>query len=87
MTDQVAASISEVLDRTRRIETRLTRFMEAQGFDTQVRRPTWNNGVIKVPSPETSLKDCMAVIPKNWNRDDPIAVMHKDSKVAEWYKP
>jgi len=52
-----------------------------------VRRPTWNNGVIKVPSPETSLKDCMAVIPKNWNRDDPIAVMHKDSKVAEWYKP
>ena len=85
MTDSTA--ISEILDRTRRIETRLTRFMEDQGFDTQVRRPVWNNGVINVPSPATSLKDCLAVIPPSWNPDDPIVVMHKDTKVAEWYKP
>lgn len=71
------ATLTEVLDRTRRIETRLTKFMEASGFDTKVRRPEWRGDGIHVPSPSTSIKDCLSVIPRDHD-GSLIAVYHKD---------
>lgn len=72
----------ELLDRTRRIETRLTKFMEAQGFDTQVQRPQWEDGIIHAPTSAIALKDCLAVIPPDWNPDYAITVLAKDDVVA-----
>lgn len=68
----------ELLDRTRRIETRLTRFMEESGFDTQVQRPTWSGGIIHAPTSSVSLRDCLAIIPDTWDRSEAVAVMVKD---------
>lgn len=72
------SDMQEVVDRCRRMETRLTRFLEAQGFDTQTRKPEWRNGVIIVPSLGASLKDIHSVIPHEWNRQKEIEVYHKD---------
>jgi hypothetical protein len=72
----------ELLDRTRRIETRLTKFMEANGFDTQVQRPQWANGIIHAPTSSVAIKDCLAVIPTDWDRKDTITVLAKDDVLA-----
>ncbi len=72
----------ETRDRVRRIETRMTKFMEAHGFDTQVQRPTWNGGVIHAPTSSISLRDCLAVIPDSWDRREPVAVLVKDDLIA-----
>ena len=56
----------EVLDRLRRIETRLTRYLQAQGFDAQTSKPVWGGGVIALPSPHASLKSILSVIPDDW---------------------
>lgn len=78
----------EILDRTRRIETRLTRYMEARGFDTQVQRPRWeDNGTIHAPTSSISLKDCLAVIPRDWPLDKSITVFAKDDIMAYLYIP
>lgn len=61
--------LSEVLDRSRRIETRLTGFLEAQGFDTRVRRPVFKDGALHVQSPGVSLNECIAAIP-TWHTED-----------------
>ena len=76
------SDMQEVVDRCRRMETRLTRFLESQGFDTQTRRPEWrDDGVILVPSLGASLKDIQSVIPPNWNKQKEIEVYHKDTFV------
>lgn len=66
---------NEMLDRTRRIETRLTRYLEQNGFETGVQRPSWNpRGIIEIPTRACSVHDMMAVIPKEWNPEDEITV-------------
>jgi hypothetical protein len=73
--DEVA---KETLDRARRIETRLTKFMEHQGFDTKVGRPVWNEGVVELPSKSSSVTDMLSVVPPGWPADVPIQVRHKE---------
>ena len=68
VTDQT----QETLDRARRIETRLTKYLEAIGFETGARKPVWNGDGVEVPSPATSLTDCLAAIPEGW--DDELEV-------------
>ena len=70
----------EMSDRLRRIETRLTRFMEAQGFDTEVRRPVFNAGHLDIPTDATSLRDILAAVPPDW--DGGVVVLHKGVVVA-----
>lgn len=72
MTD---TTLKEIADRCRRMETRLTKFMEAQGFDTRVQRPLFlSTGELRVPSLAVSLQDCMSVVPPDWNSDEEIFV-------------
>lgn len=71
--------IKETLDRTRRIETRITKWMEQQGFDTGVQRPIWHKGTIIIPSLSVSLKECLEVVPIEW--DSVIEVVHQDKVV------
>lgn len=54
----------EIVDRIRRIETRFTKYLEFQGFDTQTARAQWVGGAVRVPSPAISLRDVLAAIPQ-----------------------
>lgn len=77
--------ISEILDRSRRIETRLVSFLEAQGFDTRVRRPLFKDGCVHVQSPATSINEIMAVVPDWHNENTPV--MLKDEIICWVIRP
>lgn len=66
----------EVRDRLRRIETRLTKYLEQQGFDTQRKLPVWKGSSIEIPSMECAVADILAAIPDPCNVRH-IAVTHK----------
>lgn len=55
----------EILDRTRRIETRLTRFICEMGFDAGNSPPQYDpeHNILHVASRHTSLQDCLKAIP------------------------
>lgn len=74
---RTSAQLNEIMDRCRRIETRLTKYLENQGFDTKVRRPEWDDGDIIVPSLTVSMQDCLSVVPHDWSPENPIPVVHK----------
>lgn len=76
---EVGDVVQETLDRCRRIETRLTRYMAAQGFDTQSQQATWNDGTVEVPSVAIALIDVLAVVPENWIAE--VHVIHKDVRL------
>lgn len=80
-----SAQLSEIMDRCRRIETRLTKYLEQQGFDTRVRRPEWDDGDIIVPSLTVSVQDCVSVVPNNWDLAEPIQVVHKGRTLMTLY--
>lgn len=57
-----ATPMDEVVDRLRRLETRLTVYMTENGFDTQTKRPTMTNGYeCVIPNINVSIKDVLAV--------------------------
>jgi hypothetical protein len=76
----------ELRDRMRRIETRMTRFMEAHGFDTKIQRPQWDHGFIHVPTASVSLKDCLDVIPAEWPRGTAVTVIVKQDELCTLYR-
>lgn len=53
----------EVLDRCRRIETRLTSYLEAQGHPVRTEKPTFANDRVSIPSRDVSLRDILLSIP------------------------
>jgi hypothetical protein len=57
--------MSEVRDRARRTETRLTRYLETRGFDPKVTRPRFDQGTntVHLPSPECSLREVIDAVP------------------------
>lgn len=65
----------ELVDRARRTETRLTRFIEAQGFETGVRKPYWSDGAVVVPSFYTTLQDIIACVPDGHTEE--YGIVHK----------
>jgi hypothetical protein len=73
--------MKEVLDRCRRMETRLTRFLESQGFDTKARRPTFVKGMLFIPSMACSIQDCVAAIPSD-ERGKEVGIYHQDDFIG-----
>lgn len=59
----------EIINRLTRIETRLTRFLTEQGFETGARKPLLNGDAIIAPSNQTSLASLLEVA-ANGNSDD-----------------
>lgn len=58
-----ATPMDEAIARLRRIETRVTVFMEAQGVASQTQRPEMcADGTIKVPTHNTSIQDILAML-------------------------
>ena len=53
----------EVLDRLRRIETRLTTFMISQGYDPGGNHPRWDGAALHIPSTKVALQDMLDAIP------------------------
>lgn len=79
--------LKEIMDRCRRMETRLTKFLEMHGFDTKVQRPLWDNGVVDIPSLACSVRECLNVVPENWSPDSEIIITHRGVEVASLYLP
>jgi hypothetical protein len=59
--------IGELLDRTRRIETRLVKVGEKLGVETRAQKPIPDaaNGRVIIPSMDVRLCDILAVLPKD----------------------
>lgn len=78
-----ADATEEIVDRLRRVETRLTRFMEANGFDTEAARPVLHRGAITIPNISVSLKDTLETIPKD-NTDN--VALYLDGYIIAWIR-
>lgn len=70
-------AIDEILDRSRRIETRIVKGFESLGGQTLSTPPRWDHGTIQVPSPAVSLRDCLDTIPHDWPKGKPVVVKCK----------
>jgi len=68
--------------RLRRIETRLTKYMEWQGFDIQALKPTWRDGRINIPSVGTPLKEILTTIPESWDKNEDVWIYHRGKFVT-----
>lgn len=75
----------EIKDRLRRIETRLTKFMEAQGFDTGTQQPEWHDGIVEVPTDGCSLRAIKDVVPADWPVSEEIEVRCKGKFLVSFY--
>ena len=69
----MADEVKEIVDRVRRIETRVTKMGHAMGVDVGGGRPIWNAAQKRVllPSPNCSIGECLAVIPEKL-RDEEV---------------
>lgn len=76
----------EVLQRVRRIETRLTQTMLVLGINTSAQKPEFDadNGTITLPSPHTSMREILENIPTTW--DGPVGVFVGDRQVVTLYR-
>ena len=82
------ADDKEVKDRVRRIETRLTGFMQWSGYNPGSEKPVWHpEGRVSIPTPGVSLRDMLAVVPADWPADEEIEVHHRNEWVASIMKP
>ena len=73
--------IREILERQRRIETRLVKLMQHEGAETTVTRPVWCDGVVQIPSLHCSIKECLLAVPEDWPASRAIVVMQGDDEV------
>ena len=73
--------MDEALDRLRRLETRFTKFMEKEGYDTGVARASWlRRGAVTIPTPATSIREILSVIPAKYTQ--PVEVTLKGVVIA-----
>jgi len=86
---ETGAKIKEILDRTRRLETRLTSFMQSQGFDVRTEKPVFStyDFTLTIPSMRTQLQDIIDAVPSEVMLTEEIEVIHKGEVVAMIYKP
>jgi hypothetical protein len=76
----------EIRDRLRRIETKVTNFLEANGFDTKNQKPVYSGGQLVVPSIQCTLAEVLMAIPDNqgrvdvYNGTDFVCVVEKPDK-------
>ena len=89
--DELTTLVKDIADRARRVETRQAKYLESIGFETGVRKPVWvqtNDGAsIEVPSPATSLVDCLSVVPPLWDQDEEIDVTYRGTLLGSVLKP
>jgi hypothetical protein len=67
----------EMVDRFRRVETKVTKIAHHLGVDAGVEIPTWTRGRITVTSIKCSVQEMLSVVPQDWDTDDEIGVYAK----------
>jgi hypothetical protein len=72
------ANLLEVLQRARRIETRLTRLLETEGIQTGIQRPWWMDGQVMIPSPTVTVDAILKAIPEGWS--NPVEIVLKEDQ-------
>ena len=74
MTINTDMALEEILDRSRRIESRLTSFIAKSGFSTGGKRPEWNRDdeTIIVPSREIALIEVINAVPFHVTKAVPV---------------
>ena len=72
------ANLLEVVQRARRIETRLTRLLETEGIQTGIQRPWWMDDRVMIPSPMTTIDAVLKCIPEGWPK--PVQVVLKEDQ-------
>ena len=67
MIGSMHSTLTEVRDRARRTETRLTRFIEQSGYDAQVTRSRYDplTSTVYIPSPDCSIREAIDAVPPN----------------------
>jgi hypothetical protein len=75
------ASLLEVLQRARRIETRLTRLLETEGISTGIQRPWFMEDRVMIPSPMTTIDAVLKCIPEGWSNTVPV-ILKEDQNLA-----
>lgn len=76
----------ELIQRVRRIETRLTRLLIGLGIETEAKRPVFDAGSIggqarlTLPSHHCSIKEVMSAVPKGFA--EPVELYVGDDRVA-----
>lgn len=85
MTVHVADVLTEIRQRMRRVETRLTRYMEAQGFETQTQKPVWDGTSVVVSTPNVSMKEVLAVVPPDWH--ETVSIIHDGAVMMRFKRP
>ena len=81
------SKMTEVVDRCRRMETRLTKYLESTGFDTGTKRPLWRDGTISAPSVDCTMRALLGVVPKDWPTEEEIYVSVKGDLIMSIYLP
>jgi hypothetical protein len=80
--------LEEIAARTRRLETRMTRFLELHGHVLMV-PPQWlGDGVILIHDEATPIGEIMRLIPPDWDNDHKIVLrrgLGPDGFMAEIY--
>ena len=88
MDQTLTDTVQEIVDRARRIETRLTRYLTTIGCETGARKPAWDaSGRIEVPSPAASIVDCVAAIPNDWDKEVEVMVVFRGRTLGFILKP
>jgi hypothetical protein len=78
-------TLREIVDRLRRLETRLTKYMISQGFDSQTQTPVWlDDGYLEVPSLHVELSDIVKSVPDSWNEE--VVITHKGNPIISFLK-
>ena len=65
---------SELIDRVRRIETKVTKLGEQAGVDMGGQKPCYTGSKIEVPTPHVSLASVIAAIPKDVVTTVPVVI-------------
>lgn len=76
----------DIANRTRRMETRLVRFSEAQGLQFNTLKPKWSNGVVNIPNINCSIADMLESIPAGVPDDYEITVMLDRKYVISFFR-
>lgn len=79
----------EILERVRRMETRITELCHFLGLSTKSAKPTWSaeQGSVIIPTDACSLRDILAAVPDGILRgpDNEVEIWHKGRFVASLY--
>jgi len=80
MSDHERDRIGEIQDRLRRVETRLTKYMQERGFETQVQKVILDIDTVHIPSLDVRLRDILTIIPTGY-AGTKLRILHKDRHI------